>query len=362
MSGTFSYFNSLQRIDSDGEAVDFGDGENFQSINFDLKGSYGLTNNLELSLGIGFTRNQSTLNYEEEQYELSSNGLRSGLVQLRYSFAVQDGFQLALEGNYEPAFFTNSEYDGGEPSNLVLGDDGASTSFGASFSLISQKNNYVSGKVLYRNPSSNLSSEVYSEVEGVMAWRKFALLAGAEFVSSLNQDAYEEDPENKPLINGGSSFLYNSVNRSWTAPYLGMNFALGKLWRLETRYQSRLSGVSTDLGSAFLIKLARRDDNPKTFAKKNSAFKQYTAEGSVTKVSKSGKAVVVDLGMSDGLKKGSRIDFYHFDYLEGNELIATGQIVKLGAGKSLVKITGRYAKKRVEEGTSAKGGLLKSSF
>ncbi|MCO4754685.1 MAG: hypothetical protein KC478_09380 [Bacteriovoracaceae bacterium] len=69
--------------------------------------------------------------------------------------------------------------------------------------------------------------------------------------------------------------------------------------------------------------------------------------------------MIIDAGLREGLEKGSKIDFYHFDYLGGNELIASGYIVKLGATKSMVKITKRYSKKRVEDGTLARGGLIR---
>lgn len=357
----FTYFSSTDRIDDSGESVPFVDGENFSMMDLDLIGSYGLTNRLQVSAGLTIRRNASTVNYNGDEISLTTSGLKSGLVQLKYSFPNQDGLEIALEANYEPSFFTNEEYDGGEPDKISLGDDGVSTSFGAAATLMSKSNNALSGRLLYRNPSSNLSSEIFSEVEGALVWSKFALLAGVENVTSLGQDAYTDDPENKPMINSGSSALFNSVNRSWTAPYVGMNIALGKMWRLEGKYQRRISGVSTDLGNGFIVTLARRASDPKTFQRIDAAFKEYTVEANVTKVAKSGNTVVIDAGMSAGLKKGSKIDFYHFDYTGGNKLIAAGYVVKLGAGKAMVKITKRYSKKKVEEGTLARGGLIQSS-
>lgn len=355
----FSYFSSSKRINPEGEAVDFAEGESFSMMDLDFLGSYGLTNNLQVSLGLTLRNNQSTMLYDEDEYALSSSGPKSGLVELKYSFPHQEGLQFSLEAAYEPSFFTNSEYDGGEPDELVLGDDGASASFGASASYITKSNNVLSGRVLYRNPSNDLSSEVYSEVEGALVWEKFALLAGVENNTSLGQDAYTDDWEAKPAISSGSTALFNSVNRSWTAPYVGMNFAIGKMWRLEARALSRISGVSTDLGNAYTITLARRASDAKAFEKKNTAFKQYTVEATVTKVSKAGTSALIDAGLEDGLKKGDKIDLYHFDYLDGNELIAAAYIVKLGASKSIVKVTKRYSKKRVENGTLAKGGLIR---
>ncbi len=58
--------------------------------------------------------------------------------------------------------------------------------------------------MLYRNPAQNLSSEIFTEIEAAMAWDYFALVAGVELVSSLGQDAYAGDPENKPQFGRGA--------------------------------------------------------------------------------------------------------------------------------------------------------------
>ncbi|MEX1099203.1 MAG: hypothetical protein WEB87_02185 [Bacteriovoracaceae bacterium] len=353
---SFSYFQSLQKADVEGQTVEFEPGERFSQMDLLLGGRYGFTDRLQLSLGLSLRYNSSVEIDNQIENTASTSGVKSGLVQIKYVFPNQENWQLALEANYEPSLFTNSSDE--NDTDIALGDDGNSSSFGTSATYFFKSQNFLSGKVLYRNPSENLSSEIVSELEGVLAWDSFSILAGVENVTSLEQDPYGVDPENKPSFNTGSTNLYNSVNRSWTAPYAGLNIAFGKHWRLEGKVASRIAGSSTDLGNTYLLTLARRESESKAFAQKYSAFKEYTVEASVVKLTKSKSSVIIDAGMVEGLEKGSRIDFYHFDYMGGNDLIASGYIVKLGASKSLVKITKRHSKKRVEEGTLARGGLI----
>lgn len=354
------YFQATQRVNEDGQGVEYNDGESFNMTDIMLGGSYGFTNRFQVNAGLKLRYNSSVVQYGSDQVSLSSFGMHSGLVGFRYSFPNQGGLLISLEGIYEPRFFTNKEYDGSEePTELVLGDDGASTSVGAGATYMTKSKNYLSGRFFYRNPGDDLSAELYSEVEGVLAWDNLALLAGIEFVSSLNNDAYTNDSSNKPQVSSGSSFMFNSVNRNWTAPYLGLNIALNKDWRIESKAATRMAGTSTDLGPVFTIGLVKRISKSNEFKKKDSAFKEYTIEASVIKVSKTGKVVIIDAGASDGLKKKSRVDFFNFDYLGGNKLLAVGYVVKVGGSKAIVKIVKRYSKKRVTEGSVARSGLIR---
>ena len=53
-----------------------------------------------------------------------------------------------------------------------------------------------------------------------------------------------------------------------------------------------------------------------------------------------------------------KVDFYYFDYLGGNELIASGYVIKANSGKSMIKITRRFSKRKVGEKTIARAGLI----
>jgi hypothetical protein len=355
-----SLFVPTIHADTRGDLIQFEEGESYLRADMELSGKYGFTNNFQVNMGLRARLNQSNQTFESEELSLVTSGLESGFIQFLYSFPMTEGLQYSFEVNYRTAFYTNSEYDPTvRPDSIVLGDGDTDVSIGGGFTFYTDSKNFFSTRALYRNPSAQLSSEFFIESEFALVWQYFAMLIGVENVTSLNGDAYTTDPEEKPQISTGSTYDYNSINRSWTAPYMGMNFALGSKWRLELKAKSKLYGVSTDLGNEVMISLHKRNSDSKSFVQKDAAFKQYSIEGVVKKLSKKRTAAVLDIGMQAGLEKGMKIDFYHFDYLGGNQLIASGFVVKVSLKKSIVKITKRFSKLRVEEGTVARSGLLR---
>ncbi len=353
-------FSPTIHADSRGDLIKFEQGESYFRSELEFQGKYGFTNNFQVSFGARGRLNQSSQTYNTQELSFVASGIESGFVQLLYSFDMDDGVQYSLEANYRNSFYTNEAYTSDvEPDHIVLGDGGSDVSVGFGFTYYTKSQNFLSSKFLYRNPSEELSSEILTEVEGAIVWRYFAMIFGVENVYSLNGDPYASDPTSKPKISTGSTYDYNSINRSWTAPYVAMNFALGDKWRLELGAKSKVYGVSTDLGSELLISLHRRNSKVDNFKQKNDAFKQYKIDGVVKKISKKRTAAVLDVGLQEGLEKGMKVDFYHFDYLGGNKLIASGFVVKVSLSKSIVKITRRFSKLRVEEGTVARAGLIR---
>lgn len=354
------YFQSLKNIDSNGNLVEFSEGEQYYKVDFDMSFAYGLTDDFQIKLGAITRSNTSSQRVGDEVENFSVSGLKSTYINLLYRLPKEDQVEYTLEFEYEAASFTNSAYDGGERDEIILGDDGSSTAVGLNISYYTKSQNFLTGRVLYRNPGQTLSNEIFTQAEGVLAFNKFSFLGGIEYNYSLEQDAYTTEPGDKPQLETGNTALFNSINRSWIAPYIGLNIALGDKWRFEFLAKPRISGNSTDVGNNYLFTLARRNSKSNDYELKYSAFKEYTIEATVIKVSKTRESVVVDAGQIQGLQKGNKVDFYFFDYVDGNRLIASGYVVKAGANKSMVKITKKVDKKRVEEGTIMRGGLLKN--
>jgi hypothetical protein len=355
----FDYFQSLKNIDSQGNVVDFSNGESYYRADLDMSFAYGMSNDFQIKVGGIFRANASDQRIGDEVYSFSNSGAKSTYVQFLYRLPKEDKTEYTLEANYEYKLFQNSEAENVFPEEVILGDDGTSISIGLNITHYFKSQNFITARGLYRNPGENLSSEWFTQIEGGLMWNKFSLIGGLEYVASLDQDAYGNDPENKPRLDTGNTSLYNSINRSWTAPYLGINIALGDVWRFEFMTKPRIAGNSTDIGNNYLFTLARRNAKNKDMELKYSAFKEYTVEANIVKVSKTRDTVIIDAGIVQGLEKGSKIDFYFFDYVDGNKLIASGYVVKSGANKSMVKITKKFDKKRVDENTLARGGLLK---
>jgi hypothetical protein len=118
-----------------------------------------------------------------------------------------------------------------------------------------------------------------------------------------------------------------------------------------------VSGQSTDLGTAFGINLIHRLEKSQLKIVDNK-FKTYDTEASVTKVSPKQEYVVIDKGLADDFYKGMRIDFFEFDYVGGNVLVATGIVIQTKSDTCIVKITQKFnLEKQIKEGLVGRGSL-----
>lgn len=352
-------FTTSTRKDKDGKTVKFEDGESFSRTQGEVIGYYGLTGNLQVGGGARFRQNNSTRLTPVTLIEdnETSTGIESTFLTLTYAFEPVDRIQYTLEGLFRYRPYTNEESTPTNEAPLVLGDQGSEFSGGLGFRYTSKTNNSVSLRVGYRKPGDELSSEIYWQAEGALVFKYIALIAGVDGVNSMKNDPYEDDPVNKANYYTGSTALYNSINREFITPYAGFNVALGKSWRVELRGSQVVSGRSTDIGTGFGVSLIRRVDD-KAGAKVDSQFKEYDFEGTITKISPKKGFVVIDKGMGDDVQKGMKIDFFEFDYVGGNILLARGTVISVKADSAIVKISHLYnTKKELKEGIVARGSF-----
>lgn len=344
-------FTTSKTIDNKGKAESLEEGRSFNRLQTEIAGYYGATNDFQLGGGFRFRQNRAKSEVNGESFDASSSGLQSTFFNLQFAFKKVDQIQYTLDGTFRYTPYSNNEFDQSpeEYEKLILGDTGNEISAGLGATFIGKKNNYFTAKFGYRRPGSDLSHELYWLVEGAMAWKYVALVAGVDGVSSLKSDPYENNENERPVLNAQTN-LYNSSNREWVTPYAGINFSLGNFWRVELRGSQVVRGHSTDMGTAFGINLIRRVDKSDTVLMDNK-FKTYDIEMTVTKVSAKKEYVVIDKGIADDVNKGMRIDFFEFDYIGGNVLIASGIVYKTKSDSSIVKITQRFnMKKELKEG------------
>lgn len=351
-------FQTMSVVDETGEQFSLQEGTSYQRADLDFTVGFGFTEDFEAYLGLRSRLVQAVDKFSGEDSNYNQLALDSAVVGFKYGFKEDNGVKFTLEGYYRNALFEIEEYGGGpSPSTITMGDDTRELALGINAYSRSRSNNFLTAKFFYRDPSQKLGSEIFSQVDYNLAWDYFSFGVGVENNYSLENDNYSGDPENKPQTYNGPSEYFNSVNRSWTAPYFQMNLSFGGPWRFESRYTQVTTGNSTDKGPRLMLALVRRGGKNKaleSFKKTDSAFKQYKTEGLVTKVAKTRKACLIDKGIVHGVEKGQRVDLYYFDYIDGDKLIASGIVVKTQASKSLVKIIKKYDKKRVEAGTVAR--------
>jgi hypothetical protein len=355
-----TYFQTNGFIDESGKGFAIESGTSYQQYDFDFVGKYGFTNRLEGQIGLKGRLIQATDDFSGQGASYNQSGVESSMIGFKFSFPEDEKTKYALQGWYRGSLYSNAPYtfDGTAPADIALGEGSREIALGFNAYYRTPSSNFIGTKIFYRSPAQTASPEIFSEFEYAAVWEHFVFAFGVENVYSLGEDSYSNDTNNKPRIYTGQSRLYNSTNRSWTAPYIQMNFSFGGQWRVETQLAQVTTGSSTDVGPKFGINLIRRSDKSKEFQTRDTQFKQYRIEGLVTKVSKSRNTCLIDKGIVTGVTKGMGIDFYHFDYIDGNQLIARGVVIKVKSGKALVKITKRYSKKRVESGTVARAGQL----
>jgi hypothetical protein len=359
--GSYSdYFSTSKFVDKDGVKQDLGSGQTFNRIQSEVAGYYGATSNLQFGLGFRFRKNQATSEVNGEKQTATGNGLQSTFASIMYSFEQVNQLQYTIEGLFRYTPYNNQEYVPAtdDPKVLILGDHGNELSAGLGVTYLGKNNNFFTLRTGYRKPGTDLSDEIYWQAEAALAWRYVALIGGVDGITSLKNDPFKNTPTDRPVYYQNQvTELYGSSNREWIAPYLGLNFAMGKTWRLELRGGQVLSGYSTDLGSAFGVNLIKRVDKSDTRLVDNK-FKTYDLESSVTKVSPKKEFVVIDKGLADDFNKGMKIDFFEFDYIGGNILIASGVIVQVKSESSIVKITQHYnVKKEIKEGLIGRTSL-----
>lgn len=349
------YFKTSTRVNKNGSKVSFERGEKFQRYQGEAGLRYGLAKSFQIGLSGRYRRNESVQLVNDETFSASSSGLQSILTTVAIGTEPVNRLQYSLEGFFRYVPYSYSEKDAASSDvqkDLILGDVGNEYGAGGALTYASPSNNYLSARAGWRRPGDFLSSEIYWQAEAAAVWRSVALVAGVDGVSSLGNGDTD-----MPVYNKGTTNQYHSFEREWITPYVGLNFSLGDSWRMELRGSHVYSGKSTDLGTGFGIQLVRRvEQNPNKLVDKR--FKSYDLEVTVTKVSPKKNYVVVDKGLAEDMTKGMRLDFYEFDYMGGNVLVARGVVIQVKTDTSIVKITQQYnLKKEIKTGLVGRGQL-----
>ncbi len=344
-------WNSTATIDDDGEEVEFADDEGFSQMEGDMLLRYGFGEQLELRGGAIFRQVKST------KEEASKSGAESIRIGAKYAFKPMGNWHYAVDLQYKLTLYENTDYvlaSDIPEGEILLGDAGNSYHVKGILSYKTQTGNSLNGSFAYVGAPNNLSAELFYDINGKLAWSTFALYAGLEGVNSLKNDPYSSEPTTKPPQGLGESRLYNSVNRSYTKPYIGAYKSFGRV-RVGVQGAQVISGISTDKGSEIALSIAWNSKGETSSDRKLSKFKEYDLEASVIKVSPRGKFIKIDKGISQDVEKGQTFDIYKTDYFGGNELVAQGRVYELGADWAIIKLSKKFKKMEIKSGFTARG-------
>lgn len=229
-------FTSSKLVDRTGKRYSFEDDESFNRYQIEAGGHYGATDELQFGLGARFRQNKSIYKSAGQEINASSSGIQSVVASVLYGFNSVEKLKLAFEGSFRYTPYSNEEYKVGDNlKDIILGDDGSEYSAGLATSYSFGSHDFFTLRGGYRSPGDKLSDELYWQAEGALVWKYLAFVAGVDGITSLGNDPYDSEPSKKPVLNTGKTFLYNSINRELMAPYLGLNIALGRHWRVEFR-------------------------------------------------------------------------------------------------------------------------------
>lgn len=356
LEGTGSMFTTTGNFDIDGEKIPLDETTDFQKIDLDMLLRYGYGHQLELRGGGRFRMVQSLT----EEIDVTNSAIESFVLGAKYSLKPKAGsnWKFAVDFELRNTFYTNETYASGEvipDDEIVLGDSGTSFMGGVHASYSPSSKSYIlSGSGFFHRPPNNLSAEIITHLELMIPFTKLAIGGGVDSVFSLEQDEFTSAPFQKPRLATGATTLFNSINRSFMAPYFKVYYSFNEL-ALFAQIGSTISGTSTDEGNliagGFVWNWGGVDPNKARVQR----FKEYNIEASVIQVSPRGKFIKIDKGIAQGVEKGARFDIYETDFFGGNTLIATGIIFEVNADAAIVRLDRMLENKEVKTGATARG-------
>ncbi|MBF0315956.1 MAG: hypothetical protein HQK50_12650 [Oligoflexia bacterium] len=351
-----SYFDTIEHYGYGGEriALKKDKAESYQKLESEIVATYGAINALDFRGGVRYRRNSSEIvNPRNNFISARASGVESWMVGAKYMLYQKYHWSMAADTFFRIASYrlqsASSHEEGRYASSIILGDGG--NEYGVGFHLSKLLVDYLSfsSSFTYIIPEE-LSRELEYMWEFAYAWKKVALVLGTKGVHSFENDDYSDIPNQKPALNTGATYLYNSVNRAYIAPYAVIGLQLLRTLKFEFQYTRYMNGYSTDGGNEYSFALTWRGGGRTARQDEESRFKEYDIEASIIKISPKEGFVVVDKGISHDLEKGMRVDIYQFDYKGGNVLLATGFIFESKTDTAVVKITNFYRKISLEIG------------
>ncbi|EQC44388.1 hypothetical protein M900_A0349 [Bacteriovorax sp. Seq25_V] len=289
--------------------------------------------------------------------ENSASGLESVAALFKYQFKNNSDYHFAISGEYRYRPYENEVYSSASnvpADEIVLGDSGASFLVTAHLDAVISKWTTIESSLGYHMPPNDLSPELPYRISLIKNFNTWAFWGGVKGIYSLGSDEYADAPSLKPFNANGETARWNSINRSFAMPFGGVRFLMGKKYRLSFEGGQIMSGTSTDKTMEGLVSLSWNTGGVSKEERLENAFKEYTSEATIIKVSPRGKFLKIDKGLVQDVAKGAAVDIYKSDYFGGNILIASGVVYESGPNWAIVRLTKRYKDMPIEKGLTVR--------
>lgn len=350
------YFMQTDQYDMDGNKLDDTTENTFSLIDNDLSLAYGLGNSIELIASGRFRNLGGTKTVGTEEYKPKKTGVESLMGEALYAFKPNNDWKYGASLFYRQTLYSHNKGLAGSFAldTIELGDDGSEYGGGVFFSK-GNRGWLFDGELQFVSPANNLASEVRYQLGVNFKSINWALLSGIEGIKSIGDDEYSSSPTTKPVsASANYTSLFDSINRSFFKPYVGMNYAF-KSFMIGARLATIMAPVSTDAGHEILFTVTTQSVGETQEKVKVERFKDYTIDGAVLKVSGRGNFVKIDQGLQSDVEKGKSFDIYQTDYFGGNELVAEGVVYEVGSDWSIIKLTKKYKNVEIRPGFAARG-------
>lgn len=350
---SFTRSQTLSYFDVDGNQVELDENDDYLLQDMTMKINYGYSSNIEVGADVTYRMISSS----DSTYTNEASGLEAYGVNIKYLFSESRDYHFSIFGEYKIHPYTNEEYLSSitvPDDEIVLGDGGSEFSLGALFSYEISRTMVFESMLAYKHPSNNLSAEVPYRLILAKYFTSLAFWAGVEGVYSLGLDEYADAPDDKVLNANGSTYRWNSINRSYMRPVVGARMLIGNKYRLSLEGGQTYMGTSTDQAFDFTVSLSWTSGGSTREERFENSFKEYVSEATIVKVSPRGKFVKIDKGLVQDVSKGAKVDIYKADYFGGNELIAAGVIYEAGPNWAIIRLTQSFKNVPIEKGMTAR--------
>ena len=360
------WFSSEGWWDEEGTEWDLPQGDSFTQMDAGLAARYGFGRNVEFFGGVGW-RSVSAVSRGLESSASGPTSVRGGA---RVSLLRRGPWLLSAEGSHAQTMYDDEVspqqqgrqdpaargFPGDDPT---LGVAGSTTEGSARLTWLYSPGTALSASLGYRLTPGHLASEVPWRAELALHGDRWALSFGGDGAVSMEDDDYANvegdglEAGNRPVYFSPATKRFNSFHRSWTRAFAGLSFATGP-WRAGVEAGRFMGGTSTDRGFEVGAALAWTIKGGAGGLSRVGAFKEYSEEALVMRVSPRGKFIKIDKGRSRGVDKGTKVDVFKSDPMGENVLYASGVVYESTNRSSIVMLRKLYVKRKVEKGFTAR--------
>jgi hypothetical protein len=226
-----SFFMTTGVYDVDGKLESLQDKESYQLFQSDVLIRYGYSDLIEFGGGVRFRFIQTGFvdTATGDDLSVSKSGAESYFINLKYALMKDKKTNWVIDGLVRQSAYDNTSFSDLSlvaADEVVLGDSGSSIELGVGGDYRFTQDRLVHGRLAYHKPGNSLSEEVIYKLEHIWRGQKWDISAGAYGIYSMQSDAYQANPSNKPIQERSPSGLFNSINRS----SLNAGAGLGGVW------------------------------------------------------------------------------------------------------------------------------------